>query len=274
MAKGISLSIGLNSVDSGHYQGWSGPLNACEADAADMAEIARSSGFSARTLLTVQATRKSVVNEIRSAASTLVDGDIFLISYSGHGGQLPDLNGDEPDSLDETWCLFDGQITDDELYAIWGQFKKGVRILMFSDSCHSGSVNKSLFYLALKEQRGYSYSSKAMPVEVASKVYLHNREIYDPILKSADLANAKAQVTASVLLISGCQDNQLSQDGPFNGAFTGALKSVWNAGKFTGNYLQFKNAISNKLPPDQSPELSQVGTVDLAFGAQTPFFIE
>jgi len=37
MAKGIALHIGLNSVDPHKYEGWSGPLSACEADANDMA---------------------------------------------------------------------------------------------------------------------------------------------------------------------------------------------------------------------------------------------
>ncbi len=42
MAKGLALTIGLNAVDPRHYEGWSGKLNACEADARDMADIARS----------------------------------------------------------------------------------------------------------------------------------------------------------------------------------------------------------------------------------------
>ena len=33
--KGVSLHVGLNKVDPQHYAGWSGPLNACEADAED-----------------------------------------------------------------------------------------------------------------------------------------------------------------------------------------------------------------------------------------------
>ena len=44
MAKGIALHIGLNSVDPKRYEGWSGPLNACEADANDMADLAQSRG--------------------------------------------------------------------------------------------------------------------------------------------------------------------------------------------------------------------------------------
>jgi len=52
--------------------------------------------------------------------------------------------------------------------------------------------------------------------------------------KDSKLAKAKANIKASVLLISGCQDNQLSQDGAFNGLFTGTLKKVWNGGIFKG----------------------------------------
>ena len=45
MAKGSSLHIGLNSVDPQHYEGWSGPLNACEADANDMVDLANTRSF-------------------------------------------------------------------------------------------------------------------------------------------------------------------------------------------------------------------------------------
>jgi hypothetical protein len=69
---------------------------------------------------------------------------MFLLPRSQ--GTLPDLNGDEEDFTDETWCLFDGQIVDDELYSLYAKFAKGVRILIFSDSCHSGTVAKEAFY--------------------------------------------------------------------------------------------------------------------------------
>src|SRR5687767_2327730 len=146
--KGVSLSIGLNSVDPGHYQGWSGDLNGCEADANDMAAIARSRGFDANTLLTKKATRKATLDLIASTAKALKSGDISMLSYSGHGGQLPDLNNDEDDGEDETWCLFDGELVDDEIFRALAAFKPGVRILMFSDSCHSGSVAKMALYAA------------------------------------------------------------------------------------------------------------------------------
>ena len=76
---------------------------------------------------------------------------------------------------------------------------------------------------------------------------------------------------ASVLLISGCQDNQLSQDGTFNGLFTGKLKTVWNGGTFSESYRRFHTAIGARMPPDQSPKLSLVGTSNAPFVVQKPF---
>ena len=270
MAQAIALNVGLNSVDPDRYEGWSGPLNACEADANDMADLARERGFAATRLLTRNATRDGVLKAVAAAAKKLKSGDIFLLSYSGHGGQAPDLNGDEPDGKDETWCLYDGELVDDELYSSWGAFAAGVRILVLSDSCHSGSVTKAIHY-ATKAPAGPRPVFRAMPDEVALRVYQNNKGFYDPILKRRDLAKALGSVRASVLLISGCQDNQLSQDGTFNGLFTGTLKTVWNGGTFEGSYRRFRTAIVQRMPPDQTPRLSLVGAGNATFVKQRPF---
>ena len=115
MATGMALTLGLNSVNPKLYGGWSGELSACEADAEDMASIAKGNKFKVTTLMTKAATRARLVAEITKAARTLKSGDIFMLSYSGHGGQLPDINDDEPDAEDETWCLYDGELIDDEI---------------------------------------------------------------------------------------------------------------------------------------------------------------
>ena len=145
MARGISLHIGLNQVDPAHYDGWDGALNACEFDANDMQAIAESRGFETTKLLTAEATADAVIAAIERAAGELAQGDLFLCSYSGHGGQVPDRNGeDEEDRSDETWLAYDRQIIDDELYALWGKFAPGVRVFVLSDSCHSGTVTRNI----------------------------------------------------------------------------------------------------------------------------------
>src|SRR5262245_53968609 len=131
-AKGASLHIGLNAVSGAAYGGWDGPLAACEFDANDMAAIAKSKRMKSTTLLTKKATRSSVLSGIRDAAKALTAGDFFFLTYSGHGGQVPDVTGDEADKQDETWCLYDGQLIDDELYFELSRFKSGVRILVLS----------------------------------------------------------------------------------------------------------------------------------------------
>lgn len=108
MGKGISLHIGLNYVDPEHYGGgWDGKLNACEFDARDMGgSLAGNVGFSATSLLREKATRAAVIKFLKNSAEELNKGDMLFVSYSGHGGQVPDQNSDEDDAVDETGvCL-------------------------------------------------------------------------------------------------------------------------------------------------------------------------
>ncbi|MBX3190081.1 MAG: caspase family protein [Labilithrix sp.] len=270
MPKGISLHIGLNSVSAAHYSGWSGELNACEADANDLCEIARSFEYKTKKLLTKDATRTAVRKAFTQAAATLDRGDIFFLTYSGHGGQLPDRNGDEPDGIDETWCLYDGQLVDDEIFKLLGEFKKGVRIYALSDSCHSGTVLKDAKAVDGRTE-GKRY--RAMPVEIAMRTYRDNQSTYDKVLTDKSLAQAEGKVVATALLMSGCQDNQLSSDGPFNGLFTSTLLRVWNNRAFAGSYVDFYRSIVRKMPADQTPNLFRVGQIDRAFESSRPFEI-
>ncbi len=277
MSKAISLHIGLNSVDPDHYQGWSGELAACEFDAQDMSLIAKSSGFTDQIMLTKTATRDAVKNAIKAAANALKSGDMFFLTYSGHGGQVPDTDGDESDGEDETWCLFDGELVDDEIYAYLGGFTAGVRILVLSDSCHSGSVLRQQRLLAVSHMAAAAMIAppryRAMPPEVAQRTYLANREFYDRIGRDPEIRGSRAKVRASALLISGCQDNQLSSDGTFNGLFTAKLKTVWNGGKFKGNYRRFHSDIVKQMPMDQTPNYYFVGAGNTAFEEQKPFTV-
>jgi hypothetical protein len=279
--KGISLHIGVNSVDPGHYGGWSGPLKACEFDAEDLRELADGQGYTSTALLTQNATRGSVLKALEDAAASLSSGDIFLITYSGHGGQVPDENGDEQDLTDETWCLYDGQLIDDELYVAWSAFGPGVRVLVLSDSCHSGSVTRAALAMAQSETltkgpiaemlgtAGASY--RYMPDDAAVRTFRKNKQFYSDIQHS--MPKDLPKLNATVRLISGCQDNQLSLDGTFNGLFTGQLLRVWSSGAFDENYAAFHKAILQRMPASQSPNHFVIGPPNPEFDAQTPFAI-
>jgi metacaspase-1 len=292
----LSLHLGLNAVSAAAYGGWTGPLAACEFDANDMAAVAKTRGIKATVLLTKKATRAAMLAALRGAAKTLVAGDLFVLSYSGHGGQMPDTNADETDGQDETWCLFDGQLIDDELYFELNRFAKGVRVLVLSDSCHSGTITREGPPPAGTAQQ----RPRLMPAAVARRVYAEHQAFYDKLQADVATEAGKAfvdpdtalaavagqgaaahavalvgQFRPSVVLISGCQDNQTSMDGEHNGAFTEQLLKVWNHGQFSGDYSSFHAQIRAKLPGTQSPNLFVLGDAagSATFLKQGPFTV-
>lgn len=275
MARGRSLHIGLNSVDPDSYGGWAGTLAACEFDAHDMRDICAAQGFQTSELLTGQATAQEVLAALGEAAAALRDGDLFVVSYAGHGGQLPDAGGEEPDQLDETWVLFDRQLVDDELYAMWGRFAAGVRVVVLSDSCHSGSVVKAQLAAAggAGLVRDVYTAGRFMPWDDNLRDYTDRQGLYDGI-RGKTSEEGSTPMNARVLLLSGCQDNQTSMDGPRNGAFTGRLREVWADGAFSGGYRRFLNRIKDGLPPWQSPNYMPLNDPRHDFDRERPFTVQ
>lgn len=166
MRQGLSLHIGLNYVDPNAYDKWNGKLSGCINDAQAMKRIAESQGYSTRILIDNQATASAVCNQLGEIARQLQRGDHFLLTYSGHGGQLPDNTGEEFDGMNETWVLWDRQFIDNEIYSLLAKFNSGVKIFITSDSCHSGTVIRT-FMRKIKAQKSLSLQSK----EISNKYF-------------------------------------------------------------------------------------------------------
>jgi len=259
-----------------------------------MAAIGSSQGYTVtRVLLTQQATSGALRDAMLDFAEKLQPGDILFLSYSGHGGQVPDLDGDEEsDGLDETWCLYDRMLIDDELFKLFSRFAAGIRIIMLSDSCHSGSVARNMM-----TRRGVSFDElpriargavemlapdgqglkgfnrvRLAPPEKTLAAYMKNESLYRS-LQAAAFGAEQERCDAGVILISGCQDNELSWDGEANGLFTLTLKHVWNNGAFSGDYGKFHGTIKQYLVGRQSPNFFRIGRVSKAFRRQKPFSI-
>lgn len=288
-ARGISLHVGLNTVDPRHYDGWDGRLAACEADALSMEALAGSEGFETQRLLTPDATRSNVVEQIKRAASELDGGEMFLLTVSGHGGRIPDFNQDEDhdgdEKMDETLCLYDFQLADDELYMLWSEFRAGVRVLVVPDTCHSGSMIKfgpaapaTLFGHEMTLPAGV----RAMPLWVEDRVWRANEGAYRDAsrsysaLKESVLTNPlSTPVKASVLNFGACKDEQFAMDGPQNGAFTAALLRVWNEGRFRGDYRAFRTAIDTQIgSASQTPQLFERLVREPNFVHDRPFTLQ
>lgn len=287
-SNGYSIHIGLNGVDPDAYNGWPGTLAGCINDAKAMQQIADSVNYQSRLLTDAGASAQAVLDALSDAAGESRSGDIVIFTFSGHGGQLVDVSGDEPDEKDETLVLYDRMLLDDELYDALAQFGQGVRVIGTSDSCHSGTVFKEVYtqltqfpplareYGVLPKRRGSTLLKnlpvelRRIPADVEHWNLEKNREVYSRLKRRTRGANPQA----SIILISGCQDNQLSADGQVNGLFTEKLLEVWDDGHFIGDYPRFRREIVAKMPPTQSPNLQKIGIDSPEFDAQKPFTVE
>ncbi|ESZ89143.1 MAG: hypothetical protein Q27BB25_00535 [Blastomonas sp. CACIA14H2] len=79
----------MNLVDPAYYDGWSGPLNACEADAHAMSDLCERQGFAPRMLITKDATREAVLAQLDGLATELVAGDTLLRASRPSGCPAP-----------------------------------------------------------------------------------------------------------------------------------------------------------------------------------------
>jgi hypothetical protein len=279
MPTGEAIHIGLDRVDPSAYTGWSGALDACENDARAMADITHRLGYRSQLLLTRQATATAVLGLISRAASSLRTGDICVITYAGHGGRFADLSGDEPDHKDETWLLYDREILDDEIHAALSGFAAGVRVVVVSDSCHSGSVVRERYEQYLRERafrepylqvapglpsRSRAPSRSVEPVireapgDVQEKVLAEHRGRYRSARASTPPAD-NLPLAASVILLAACQDNQVSLEFDGHGAFTAALLDQWDGSHFAEDYRALTTSIRRALPATQVPGLLAIG---------------
>ena len=134
-----ALCIGINN-----YPGTDMDLRGCVNDAEDWAATLSGRGYAVQKLIDGQATKAAMVAAIRGLVQDAASGDRLVITFSGHGTYAPDENGDEPDGLDEGLCPYDikqgNVLIDDEIHQLFAQRAARVRILLISDSCHSGTV--------------------------------------------------------------------------------------------------------------------------------------
>jgi hypothetical protein len=279
MPQAISIHLGLNAVDDHVYRGWSGPLRGCENDARAMQAIADARGFTSRLLLGADATCPNLFATMDRAAADLAAGDLLLLTYSGHGASLPDRSGDEPDQRDEAWCLHDGLLLDDEIHHRLCTFAAGVRVLVVSDSCFSGSVIRdeqtTSTTAPVRRPAALRNGSAATPDRRAPgarvrAVLRANADEY-AARKAAVAATQALEPAAGIILLAACEDRQTAHDGELHGLFTAALLATWNGGAFAGGHDAFLAAIGTRVEAAQTPTLFTVGAVEPAFRAARPF---
>jgi len=315
MAKGVSIHVGVNEVNAPGLN--LAPLLGSVNDALRMQDIAVTAGFAdTKVILDEQAAYQVVFDAIVEASTKVTDGDIFLFTFSGHGTRQAALQGaEEPDLKDETIVLHDRVMIDNVFKKLlWPKFPVGVRVLAICDSCHSGSalfdslvahgvphsfltgiglIDSSVettgsikSTVVLKRSRFWvreveRFSNRRFRFVSSEEIQPHFEALkpfYEDVMKSVN-ANATNIIKARLLTLAACRDNEVTQDGSPNGAFTTALLEVVNNNvpganiSFQGDYDMFLNAISQKLPNQHPVRLPKNPNAEPVFLGQRPFTV-
>jgi hypothetical protein len=248
----LALCCGINYVGTGS------DLAGCLNDAADWEEALVQRGFEVSKLLERDATAAAIMENLARLIERLSYGDILVWTFSGHGSWVPDDSGDEPDGRDEIICPYDITegiwITDDQITEVFSKKKAGARIIMLSDSCHSGSVSRMSTALA-PNPRGQKI--RFLP----PSAFMTERDISD--VRGFSIARASKPVGSSAsLLISGCRDREFSYDAWFgdraNGAFTRAAIDSLEEMHSPASYRDWHKKIRTKLPSAEYPQTPQI----------------
>jgi uncharacterized caspase-like protein len=247
MAKGLAVLVGVKEVNPAAYNGWDGKSGCygCELDAENMDGLLQDAGFETKRLLTAAATGRGLLGALDEAAEQAEPGDLFVFYYSGHGSRRRDLDGDELDGYDETLVLYDRQVLDDDLHRIWLKFKPGVRLVMISDCCHSGTNFRD----------PNAPESESAPAE--------------PIASGLDTG-----FQAQMIHMSGCRDDQKSFGGRAGGIFTTALVEACRSGQGFAGYKALLESVLPEITTNQQPKYNEYGQVEDDFRTQSPFSLD
>lgn len=142
-----AVMIGIN------YVGQQGELSGCHNDVKNMMEyLITKEGFELQNITVLMddgqhdsPNYRNIMEAYRAIVRQSRSGDTVFLHYSGHGGRVKDVSGDEDDGFDETLIPVDferaGQIIDDDLcLKLVKPMQKGVLVTSLMDCCHSGTV--------------------------------------------------------------------------------------------------------------------------------------
>lgn len=155
MPTSYSLHVGVDDYDTQVYLQSVNRLNGCLNDMRAMATMADRMGVPRQNTLSLpNAIKRQVVDGLEWMADRTQPGDFFLFTFAGHGMEHPTRNAwQDPDGVNESICLRDDILLDDDVHHLLGKFKDMVRIVCLFDSCHSGSVIKLNYHTTSVERK-------------------------------------------------------------------------------------------------------------------------
>ncbi|HEX3043465.1 MAG TPA: caspase family protein [Bacillota bacterium] len=266
-----ALITGINKyMDQDHCPN----LNGCVNDARDIAHTLNALGIvppkpsTLKIITNERATKANILEGLHWLIDGSKKGDTLIFYYSGHGTQVPDLDGDDFDEKAEAICphdfVFDKPdklIKDDDLQSIFSDLAPGVNLEVILDSCFSGDGTRALVG---PEEEKISYRHIDLPLDHSYFIDTHPNASTKSILKPA--SGDRGVVYAPKLnhvLWAACHEYQRSAEGLFDGVYRGVF-TYWfctvlrKAGKETtrNKLISLVSADIKKIRKyDQIPQL-------------------
>ncbi|MCJ1393406.1 hypothetical protein MMC18_006280 [Xylographa bjoerkii] len=279
-----ALLIGIN------YFGQRGQLRGCINDVKNMSTYLNNHFNYKREDMVIltddqqnpmsQPTKQNILRAMHWLVKDAKPDDSLFFHYSGHGGQTPDLDGDEDDGYDEVIYPVDfrvnGHIVDDEMHLIMVKsLPAGVRLTAIFDSCHSGSALDLPYIYSTQGVLKEPNLAKEAGQGLLGIVSAYARGDMGTMASTAmgffkkattgDQAYEKSLQTktspADVIMWSGSKDEQTSQDAQIGGEATGAMSWAFITALKKNpqqSYVQLLNNIRDELASKytQKPQLS------------------
>lgn len=198
------------------------PLAGCVNDARTWGNALAQLGARVDYLLDGDATCDGMKAAIRALVRSGAPGDVLVLQYAGHGGQLPNRVDTEEDGFNEALIPVDyntgALLVDDELAEILSELPSGVTMTLFMDCCHSGT--NSRFAPVVRARAAAGDKPRYMPLgDDIIEAYFARRSAR-ALRRSADVS------LPGIVHFAACQDHEYAWESNGQGDFTGAAVRV------------------------------------------------
>ena len=214
------------------------------------------------------ATHQNIIATIRSHLGQSRPGDVAIVHYSGHGSQMRDADGDEPDRMDETIVPHDSRvgdvfdITDDQINELMSEISaRTPNVVFILDSCHSGSAARAAVAQGLNTTARYAPADEREPPPATRGARG---------LESVDDFRLPG---AGYVLISGSRANELSNETHLGDATHGAMTYfLADALQSAGVQATYRDVMEQTQADvtarfgDQHPQIEGTGIDTAVFG--------
>jgi hypothetical protein len=204
-----ALCIGINTYRER-------PLAGCVNDARTWGQALAQLGARVDYLFDDAATCEGMKAEIRALVRSGRPGDVLVLQYAGHGGQLPNRIDTESDGFNEALIPVDfdtgALLVDDELADLLRELAPGVAMTLFMDCCHSGT--NSRFAPIMRARALAGDKPRFMPLDDdVVDAYFGKRGVRG-LSRSAEVS------LPGVVHYAACQDHEFAWESSGQGDFT------------------------------------------------------